>query len=207
MNRQTIEIHPLSAERLADFLAFFDRDAFTDNPAWSSCFCQYLYVDHRSVDWESRTGPQNRAAACERVCSRTMQGYLAYRDDKPVGWCNAAPRALMDAFNGESDPDAGRIGEIGCFVIAKAHRRSGVATALLAAACEGLRAQGLDIAEARPAPDAQSDAQHYHGPLAMYLAAGFTIHRKGGDGRVIVRKPLRGGAIGEPREAAGRTTG
>jgi len=185
-----IEIRPLSAALLPDFLAYFEGDAFADNPKWGSCFCQFLYVDHRSVNWNERTAVENRSAACERICSGKMQGYLAYRDGKPVGWCNAAPRTMMAGFDDEPDPDAARIGQITCFVVAAAHRHSGVATALLQAACDGLKAQGFAIAEAMPLAEADtSDAKAHYGPLAMFLAAGFSMHRSEGD-NVFVRRSL-----------------
>lgn len=186
----TVLIRDLSPALLQDFLAFFEGEAFADNPRWSSCFCQFLYVDHSKVAWATRTGRENRAAACERICTDRMHGLLAYRDGKPVGWCNAAPRTMMDAFADEPDPDAERIGQITCFVVAKAHRRTGVATALLAAACEKLKRRGLTIAEASPLATAESDAKAHYGPLSMYLAAGFEVHRTGTDGMVYVRRRL-----------------
>ncbi|MEO7335491.1 MAG: GNAT family N-acetyltransferase [Caldimonas sp.] len=190
MNRPTLEIRKLSPSLKDDFLAFFEGEAFRDNPKWASCFCQSLYIDHSTVDWQNRTGHENRAAACERICSDRMQGYLAYLDGKPVGWCNAAPRTMIDALADEPDPDAERMGEITCFVVARPHRRSGVATALLHAACEGLKAQGLTLAEAMPNPQAADDAQNHHGPLSMFLAAGFEVHRTEADGQVRVRRSL-----------------
>lgn len=187
-----IEICELTPALLPDFLAFFEGDAFADNPRWGSCFCQFLYVDHAKVDWAARTGQQNRAAACDRIGAGRMQGLLAYRDGKPVGWCNAAARVLMDGFADEPDADAGSLGQITCFVVAKAHRRTGVATALLDAACAMLERRGLRIAEASPLgeADADGDAKAHHGPLGMFLAAGFTVHRTDGEGRVWVRRRL-----------------
>lgn len=185
-----VEIHALSPERLPDFLAFFDGEAFADNPRWGSCYCQFLYVDHAQVHWPSRTAPQNRSAACERVAADRMRGLLAYRDGRVVGWCNAAPRTMLDAFNDEPDPDAERLGQITCFVVAAAHRRSGVATALLDAACAGLQAQGMTVAEASPRLDARNDAEHHHGPLSLYLAAGFRVHHSDAEGDVRVRRAL-----------------
>jgi GNAT superfamily N-acetyltransferase len=190
MNAQPVDIRPLSPDLLPDFLSFFDHEAFADNPKWAFCYCQCMYVDHEKVQWKTRTADQNRAAACERIGSNRMQGLLAYRGGKPVGWCNAAPRTMMDAMADEPDPDVARIGQIACFVVAEAHRRSGVATALLQAACAQLKAQGLAIAEASPLAEASSDAQAHDGPLAMYLAAGFQVHRTDEDGTVYVRRLL-----------------
>lgn len=190
MTTLPIEIRKLGPETLQDFLQFFDGEAFADNPKWGFCFCQFLYVDHAKVNWATRTVAENRAAACDRIRAGRMEGFLAYRDGTPVGWCNAAPRTMMDSFADEPDPDASRIGEIACFVVAKPHRRSGVAKALLHAACAGLKARGLEIAEAIPLANAASDAQNHFGPLSMYLAAGFRIHRTDEAGRVHVRRQL-----------------
>lgn len=190
MNHPAIEIHPVSAERLSDFLAFFDGEAFADNPQWGFCYCQFAYVDHAKVEWMTRTVQQNRQAACQRVQGDAMKGYLAYKGGKPVGWCNAAPRTMLDAFADEPDPDAAGIGQITCFVVAKHHRRTGVAKALLEAACEGLRSQNMTLAEATANPNASTDAEEHHGPLGMYLAAGFAIHHTEDDGYVTVRRRL-----------------
>jgi GNAT superfamily N-acetyltransferase len=180
----------LTPELLPDFLAFFEGPAFADNPAWHSCYCQFLCVDHWKVNWPERGAEQNRSQAFERICSNRMQGYLAYLDGRPVGWCSAAPRPMMHAFDDEPDPDAARIGQIGCFVIAKPRRRIGIARMLLDAACEGFRTQGLAFAEATPKSDATSDAQNHFGPLRMYLDAGFSVHRAQADDVIRVRRAL-----------------
>ena len=190
MDNKDIRICALSPDLLSDFLSFFDNDAFADNPRWASCYCQFLYVDHRCVDWGSRTLDDNRTAACDRIRAGSMDGYLAYREEEPVGWCNAAPRTMMAAFDDEPDPDAARMGQIGCFVVAKAHRRSGVATALLHAACDGLRARGLQIVEATPVAEPGNDAEAHLGTLGMYLGAGFRIFKTRDDGVVQVRRRL-----------------
>lgn len=190
MEHEPIEIRKLAPELLPDFLAYFEGDAFADNPKWRSCYCQFLLVDHKQVEWAKRTAEENHASACERICAGTMQGLLAYRAGKPVGWCHAASRRQMDAFVNEAEPQADRIGQIACFVVAKAHRRSGVARTLLEAACVMLEELGLSIAEATPLAQADSDAQAHYGPLALYLGAGFSIHRTESDGTVCVRRRL-----------------
>lgn len=186
----TLEIRPLGPGTRDDFLRFMEGEAFADNPKWSSCYCQFLYVDHNRVDWKARTAEENRAQACERISGGRMQGYLAYRDGRVVGWCNAAPREMLDSFADEPDPDAARLGQVTCFVIAKAHRRTGVARALLEAACEGLRAQGLAIAEAMPRAEAGTDAQEHFGPRRLFESAGFAPVRTTDDGLVLMRRPL-----------------
>lgn len=192
-----IEVHPLSPERQADFLAYFEGPAFADNPRWGFCYCQFLHVDHAVVRWSERSAEHNRAQACERIAGGRMQGYLAYRDGAVVGWCNAGPRLNFDALNDSPERDAERIGQIGCFVVAREHRRSGVATALLAAALQGLRAQGLSVAEAMPAQADDdvsapgNDARQHYGPRRLFERAGFVPHRLDDDGsKLFMRRSL-----------------
>ena len=186
----TLRIQPLTPDRLPRLLAFFEGDAFSHHPSWASCYCQCFYEDHRVVDWKTRTGAQNRTIAIRRASEGAMQGWLAHDGDVVVGWCNAAPRALLHALDEEPIAHAAETGSILCFLVAPARRGQGVATALLQAACEGLRAQGLRFAEANPRTGTNDAGQNHHGPLAMYLAAGFTVDRECDDGSVWVRKAL-----------------
>jgi hypothetical protein len=73
-----LSIHPLTPERLEDYLRFFDTQAFTDNPRWASCYCYYDLADPRQRKWEERSGEENRAAVSDRICRERMHGYLAY---------------------------------------------------------------------------------------------------------------------------------
>jgi GNAT superfamily N-acetyltransferase len=190
MSTPAFHIRALEPALLPDFMAFFDGEAFADNPEWGFCFCQYLHVDHNVVQWSQRTAAENRTAASDRICTRRMQGYLAYIDVKPVAWCNAAPRSMMQAFADEAGPEDARTGQFGCFVVAKPYRRSGIASALLQAALEGFRTQGLRVANAMPYEKAETDGQHHFGPVSMYLAAGFEALHTDAQGRVHVQLQL-----------------
>lgn len=190
MNDLVPIIRPLDAYTLPDFLRFFDHDAFADNPRWAFCYCQFLYVDHNLVDWTARSLDENRAAACDRVGAERMQGQLAYLDGKVVAWCSAAPRPMMHSFDDEPVDDAGSIGMIGCFVVAKPYRRRGLARALLRAACATFAAQGLMYAQALAQRTAASEAENHFGPLAMYLSEGFSVLGEADDGEVVLRKSL-----------------
>lgn len=190
-----VELHRLAPDRLDDFMAFFEGEAFEDNPDWSSCYCQCYYEDHRIVRWTDRTGMQNRRCASDRIVTGSMQGVLAYRDGRVVGWCNAAPRKLLHALDGEPVDDVERIGTILCFVVAPRLRGQGVAKALLAAACHHLRDQGMAVAEANPRAHAAGPADQHFGPLRLYLEAGFEAFVHPGrdaesDGSVWVKKTL-----------------
>ena len=190
-----MEAPPLSIQRLGPgslpmFLQFFDGDAFSDDRKWSSCYCQCFYEDHNVVKWSDRTSEQNRALACSRTATADMQGYLAGENSTPVGWCGAAPRHLLHALDNEPTPNAETVGAIVCFLVSPSHRGKGIARALLGAACTGLREQGMTIAEANPRPNATTPADNHFGPLSLYLASGFTIHREDQDGSIYVRREL-----------------
>lgn len=191
-NQSDLSIHPLTPALLPDWLAFFDRDAFADNPDWAGCYCHFFHADYAEKPFEDRSGPENRAAACALLAAGRMAGYLAYADGKPVGWCQAAPRRLIPNLQADERlavDDLDQVGAIVCFTIAAPFRRRGLARMLLDAALDGFRGQGLAVAEAYPRTQATGDADNYHGPLALYLQAGFTPFRDC-DNVVIVRKRL-----------------
>jgi GNAT superfamily N-acetyltransferase len=194
-SRSDFRVAPLTPARRDAWLRFFDHDAFADNPRWQSCYCMYPHVDHRVVVWPDRDAAINRSAACQRIARDTFGGWLALAaDGQVVGWCNAARRDRLEFLADDPVADSATIGRIACFVVAPAWRRHGVARALLDAACEGFRSAGLMQAEGL-ASKRQGSAAHLHfGPLAMYLAAGFTVATRpddSDDGRVTLRKSLR----------------
>ena len=190
MNTNLMSVKKLSIESLPQFLRFFDGDAFSDNPRWSSCYCQCFYENHDVVKWSECTAERNRAMACNRAQSQEMQGYIALKGEEPVGWCGAAPRHLLHALDDEPTPDSETVGAIVCFLVAPRFRGEGIARLLLQAACDGLRGQGMTIAEANPRPQAETPADNHFGPLSLYLSSGFTVHREDSDGSVYVRRAL-----------------
>ena len=186
-----LQIRPLSPRLRDAFFDFFDHTAFADNPRWQGCYCAFPHHDHGAGTWQGPLAPQNRALADTLVCAGRMQGHMAFDGDQVAGWCQAAPRAGFLALKDEPDPDdtAHQTGSIVCFVVAKPYRGQGVAKALLAAACDGFRAQGLAFAEAYPRKDAATEAANHFGPLAMYLGLGFTPHHEDADS-ITVRLAL-----------------
>lgn len=185
-------IRELTPELLDDYLKFFDRDAFADNPAWAGCYCMYYHFSGTDEEWDARTASQNRTAISDLIRNGQAHGLLAYIGSKPVGWCKAAPRLALPKLNLHKDlqvDDADRVGSIVCFVVAKPYRGRRIARRLLDAACNALARRGFAFAEAYPRKHAEAEADNYPGPLKMYLAAGFSIFREVED-RVIVRKPL-----------------
>jgi hypothetical protein len=84
-----ITIKPLTPNLVKDFLFFFDNMVFTENPHWSKCYCFSFHFTGTQEQW---TKEKNRSSAIKFINEKKMTGYLAYSDDKPVGWCNANNR-------------------------------------------------------------------------------------------------------------------
>jgi GNAT superfamily N-acetyltransferase len=194
-------VRELAPKLLNDYLTFFDRDAFADFPWWSSCFCTFYNDPEHDGNSSAEKRDVRRPRGIELVTSGQTQGLLAYDGERVIGWCNAAPRSSYRAlrrFAAVVDDPAEAVGSTMCFIVAAPYRGKGVAAALLDAACEKFRAQGLRVAEGYPmtaeptgpyAAETPWSAHNYHGPLSMYLKAGFAIHRQF-ERFAVVRKAL-----------------
>jgi GNAT superfamily N-acetyltransferase len=191
----------LSADLAADFLRFFDHErgpAFADNPDWAKCYCHYYEVP-RAIQWSSLSAIENRIAMRSRIDVGEMEGFLAYDGDAVVGWMNAQPRHKLphcfERMNVAATPlpcAAYEAAVIVCFVIAPERRRSGIARALVKQGVASLAARGIKLVDAFPfkAGDSESPADHYHGPLSLFLDEGFDILRDDAD-VTVVRKLLQ----------------
>lgn len=176
-------IKPLSPGLADEYLKFFDDTAFSDNPGWAGCYCCFYHIP--SPEWERRTSAQNREYAREAIQSGGMSGYLACLGGEAVGWVNAGPRKRYARLGKEDSPD--NACSIVCFTIAPSLRGKGIATRLLKAVVEGAKGK-YDYIEAYPLKGEQSCAFHYHGPLDMYLKAGFEIAEEKSEHYVVRRK-------------------
>ncbi len=168
-----------------DFLLFFDSVAFADNPDWSDCYCSAYHFANKGK-------AESRSEASNLIEEDRMHGFLAYDGGKPVGWCNAASRSSYPGVQwlmGPGPEKAEQVGSIVCFVIASSHRKQGVASHLLNAACKNFSQKGLEFAEAYPVKKPKSAAYNFPGPLSMYLKNGFTQHHAA-DWYLVVRKRL-----------------
>lgn len=187
-----IEIYDVTPDRLADYEAFFDHDAFRDYPAWQSCYCMETHRTQSDEEWAARTADENRRDMSAMISAGKVTGLLAYADGKPVGWCNYGEttglNGVMRKF-GLSPADHEGVGSVACFVIAAPYRGHGVASRLLDSAIERLRQRGIRQVEAYPRRSEDSAHSNYRGPLSMFLRAGFEPFRET-QRNLIVRKSL-----------------
>jgi GNAT superfamily N-acetyltransferase len=194
-----VHILELTPERVDQYLEFFDKDAFADFPDWSGCYCGFYDTPGDHWDPTAKAGLEHRAARAERITSGQAHGLLAVADDKVVGWCNAQARSSfqnMRRYAVVLEDSTEPVGSIMCFLVAPECRGKGVGTALLNAACDMFRREGLRLAEGYPTTNIAKRAweipwaeENYKGSLNMYLKAGFKVHRQL-ERFAVVRKQL-----------------
>src|SRR5262245_11298346 len=170
-----ITVHPVTKDRIDDWLQFFDHDAFAGNPDWASCYCLEAHLPATPEDpepaWRKR-----RATVAERLRGGTTFGYLAYADGRPAGWVNASLRSEYGLYRDvdPTGPEPAAVVGVSCFVIAPPFRRHRIASALLDRVIADAALRGAMWIEAYPRnkPE-ESDAGHFRGPRSMYDARGF----------------------------------
>jgi GNAT superfamily N-acetyltransferase len=209
----SLDIQPLTPDRLPDLASLFEQGG---DPKW--CWCAYFRV--RGRDWTNSTGAENRSVLDAATRGQPhAPGLVAYRDGVAVGWVSLGPREDFErlAFSRVLAPvDAKPVWSIVCFVVGRSARRQGVARALLDAAVRHARAHGATLLEAYPVdvPDGQRipAANAYHGTLAMFVEAGFTVVERrqanaGSPARPIVRRAVRPSAVRHPSRRASSSDG
>ena len=169
-----LDVRPLTSERFPDLAALFEEGG---DPKW--CWC--VYFRFRGRYWSNSTAAANRAAL-ETLADRDLApGLVGYRDGRVVGWVSLGPREDYERLTYSkvlAPVDDTPVWSIVCFVVSRTVRGQGVAAELLAAAIEFARAHGATTLEAYPVDTADGRvpaANAYHGTLAMFERAGFTV--------------------------------
>jgi GNAT superfamily N-acetyltransferase len=170
-----VSVHPVTEDRVGDWLRFFDHDAFADNPDWASCYCLEPNVP-ATPELPERPWRKTRATVAERLRCGSTFGYLAYVDNRPAGWVNASLRSDYGLYRlvDPNGPAPSSVIGVSCFVIAPPFRRHGIAAALLDRVIADASARGASWIEGYPhnTPE-DSDARHFRGPRSIYDARGF----------------------------------
>lgn len=168
-----VEVHPVTGDRIDDWLAFFDNDALSDIPEYTPCYCLEPHEAPPdtgatpSTHWTER-----RAAMTTRLRNGTAFGYLAYVDGRPAGWVNASRRADCALHRREDSEDETTIA-VSCFTIAPPYRGHGLPARLLERVVADAAERGAAAVEAYPfGPDVGEVT--FRGRRPMFEAAGFT---------------------------------
>ncbi len=189
----TLEILPLTADRLGDLAALFEQGG---DPKW--CWCAWYRL--RSVDFASATAASNRAvlegAVASTAAEQRAPGLVAYRDGEAVGWVSLGPRgdyARLQHSKVLGAVDDVPVWSIVCFVVGRRSRGQGVAHALLDAAVAYAASHGATMLEAYPVDAADGRvpaASVFKGTLRMYQRAGFEVVARRRANRASPERPI-----------------
>ncbi|MCP1226499.1 GNAT family N-acetyltransferase [Sebaldella sp. S0638] len=195
-----IEIKKLTPGLLEDYLYFFENTAHKDIKDHDvRCYCMsWCSDDQKEEDFPSAEIRRNYAV--RYVKNGMLQGYLAYYDNRIIGWCNANNRAdctkchswrysLSSVNTTESDPDI-KVKSIFCFIIAPDMRRNGIAVQLLEYVCKDAANDGFDYIEAYPNKNFVSVHDDFMGPADLYKKCGFSIYGET-EHKIVIRKYLK----------------
>jgi ribosomal protein S18 acetylase RimI-like enzyme len=194
-----IEIRRLTPDLADDYAHFFDVTPHDDHIAKDElpCYCVTWRGDDSYVSDNRHWFPtreERRERAIQFVRDGSLQGYLAYRGDEIVGWCNATAdcqggvnylRAYWPIEEYRTDV---RVKSIFCFVIAPKMQRKGIATKLVERVCRDAVADGFDSIEAYV--NESIIENDFRGPLAMYEKCGFIKYAEK-ESRIVMRKALK----------------
>lgn len=167
----TVEVHPVTEDRIDDWLDYFDHHAMTTIPQFASCYC---FEPHEAEPGASEDHwTDRRQAMIDRLQAGTTAGYLAYIDGRPAGWVNASKRCDYTLFRRNDADDDTTIG-VSCFAVAPPFQGHGVASALLDRVIADAADRGATAVEAYPFnPDVEREAD-FRGPRPLFDKAGFT---------------------------------
>jgi GNAT superfamily N-acetyltransferase len=181
-----LSFHPLTPDRWDDFVALFG-----EHGAYGGCWCMWWRLKRR--EFEEQQGEANQRAMRAIVNSGEIPGIIAYRDEKPVGWCGVAPREQFGSL--ERSPVLKRLDDrpvwsIVCFYIARGYRGQRIGEQLVRGAVEYVRDQGGSIVEAypvNPRSDKVPPVSSFMGLPAMFERAGFVECSRPSKSKIIMR--------------------
>ena len=196
-----IEIRKLIPSLAEDYVHFFDVTPHygkDDTKCYCITWCNDNVYHSGGKHWHPSSN-ERRIHAIQRVQNGDIHGYLAYRGDEVVGWCNANTKAACQECINYLRTDGGvpleecqegeKVKFIFCFAIAPKVQRRGVATQLLEYVCLDAATEGFDFVEAFPSKKPTDPTGDHRGPLAMYEKCGFSIYAEQ-EGKIVVRKAL-----------------
>jgi len=173
--------------RASDFealAALFERDS-------SPCYCRFWHFGGTNKEWEARCAfePTTNRNELEQALLRgddQARGLVARSSNRIVGWMKLTPRRgltkllLRAPYKGLDDGTSPAIEtlSIACFLVDPAHRRQGVARALVRSALDSARRSGARYVEAYPrVASTLYDAEAWTGPHSIFVELGFEIAR------------------------------
>jgi GNAT superfamily N-acetyltransferase len=178
----TVRVEAAAPEHAAGLVALFEA-------AGSPCYCRFWHFGGTNNAWLDRcanAAGKNRAELDAALASGSdeARGVVALASGGLlVGWLKVAPATVMKKayerrlYKGLPCFEGDREGVflVGCALVHPAHRRTGVATALVAGAVALAPSWGARALEALPRRPREtvSDEELWTGPMGAYTANGF----------------------------------
>lgn len=183
---EALRVAPLAPAHLDAVKAFFEGVP-------SACFCRYWHFEGNKNAWLERCAhapDDNYAELASGVIAGdpASRALVAFRDTHMVGWMKLTARATVPKLRGQPVYRGLDLGPedttfaIGCLLVDPAHRKSGVARALVAEAAHWAKAWGGRAVEAYPrrSTDPLYDEEIWQGPEALFRDLGFSpVHDVG----------------------------
>lgn len=181
-----ITVCKLTKNMADDYIDYFGNRAFSDGNIQQGCYCVWhhwtdKHEQERSLMPEDQRPFRKRDFAKKLIEKGILNGFVAYREDKIVGFCNAdlkdnyfrlskdnAPNSWIGASEGD------KILSIVCFTVEPDMRRRGIAKALLDCACQYAKDNGFDYVEGYPA-HGKFSISDCGGSEEMFINKGFDI--------------------------------
>jgi GNAT superfamily N-acetyltransferase len=163
--------------------------------ACGGCWCMYWRLAPKQ--FAAQKGEGNRSAMKALVDAGAEPGIIAFDGDEPVGWCAVAPRADYPALARSRvmrPVDDRPVWSVACLFVHRAHRKRGVATALLSAAVDFARDRGANILEGYPVEPKDGHippAFAWTGIPQAFSRAGFEEVARRSPRRPLMRRTLR----------------
>lgn len=160
-----------------DFTDFLERLDYGHAPHWSGCYCRFYHTTIDFDAWKSRKPQTNKQEALDAIKHHDMHGFLAFDDDRCIGWLNANDAQTYVRLNDHLPVFVKdkKVALTICFVIDPQYRNQKVATSLLREAIRYYQQLGYDGMLAAPI-EADSDfALKYRGTCGMYEKLGYKI--------------------------------
>ncbi len=168
-----VTVGEIGPDRADEIISFFDHDAFSDFPAWASCYCMFYFLGGgENPDWGNQPWQDVRQAQHDRISAGRTTGVVAYVDGRLAGWCNATSRS---EFPSHRKGDDGEVCSVVCFIVAPPYRAHGLAGRMLEGAVDMARKRGFAFIEGYPVRDAKSAQGAYHGTFELFQEQGFVI--------------------------------
>lgn len=184
-----MEVRAVTPENWDDFL-----EVMGPRGGEAGCFC--MFYRQTSREFDENKGERNRALMKDIVDSGQVPGLIGYRDGAPVGWVQVGPRDWYGRLyrSRVTKPlDDRPAWAITCFVIPREHRRTGVASALLAAAVDYARDMGAEVVEGYPVDPKSEEVPgiwSWMGFPSMFESCGFREVARRTDTRPFMRLEL-----------------